>query len=415
MQGLNFIRRIGLAAVCAVLLAGCQCGTSQKSETGVQPGDSAGSPGDTDTDASDSAGADSGPSSGDSSDSGAEGECIPRDEAPLLPATASEYADLCEPYVGVTPTIDCGDGVPIPILVDGVEVFEEPPECDNPDFKGSCPVGSRIGSMPGVDAEGNTLPDVVWAFFCRSQGEESLEEGIASVQFIGHNTVTGATCFFESADAIGQTGHIDYLRWGEDGYLDGEFPGPDEEGFDDAFITDSDCSECHQSDPFIHTPWVDQAKDPSDKTKTVLPQTAEVDSPYWVVGGPNWDLRTVHIEENGCVSCHRAPESSRILQYSGLDIHSFMPPDDPGSMVADYAAITACYRQGPENTAGCEWVDPPGAYCEEYTDGPDGGGPGQQNYDCPDDFDPDAPCEDGDVCLLDGTWYKCERGSWVSY
>ena len=153
-------------------------------------------------------------------DTGEADECIPRDQAPNLPNTASEYADMCEAYLGVTPTIDCGEGAPIPILVDGVEVFEEPNDCDNPDFKGACPVGSRIGRVTGKNAQGEALEDVVWAYFCRSQGPESLVSGIASVQIIGHNTSTGAPCFFESADALGQTGHIDF---DSAGYLDGNF------------------------------------------------------------------------------------------------------------------------------------------------------------------------------------------------
>ena len=65
-------------------------------------------------------------------------DCIPSEEAPAMPYRASEYAALCEPYVGVPPTVDCGDGVPIPIEVDGVEVFEDQTRCDNTDFKGTC-------------------------------------------------------------------------------------------------------------------------------------------------------------------------------------------------------------------------------------------------------------------------------------
>ena len=345
-------------------------------------------------------------------------ECIPREEAPSMPNTASEYADMCEVYLGVTPTIDCGDGAPIPILVDGVEVFEEPNDCDNPDFKGACPVGSRIGRLTGTNTQGEVLEDVVWAYFCRSQGPESLASGIASVQIIGHNTTTGATCFFESADAIGQTGHIDYLRFGEDGYLDGEFPGPDDVGFNDAFIVSDDCSECHQADPFIHTPWVDQARLPEDPSQPVLPTTAGPDSPYWVVAGAQWDLRTVHIEGNGCVECHRAPESNRILVYNQVDVNTFMPPNETGSMNEDAAQIARCYRQGPDRVEGCEWVDPPGAYCEEFEDGSSGGGSGGgggSSTECPEDFDPSESCTDGDKCTMDGRWYVCEGGEWVVY
>ena len=57
--------------------------------------------------------------------------------ADTMPATASEYARLVEPALGVVPTIDCGEGVRIPIHVEGVEVFEDQERfaCDTPDFR----------------------------------------------------------------------------------------------------------------------------------------------------------------------------------------------------------------------------------------------------------------------------------------
>ena len=68
--------------------------------------------------------------------------------ADVMPASASEYASLVSAELGVVPTIDCGDGVRIPIIVDAVEVFEDQDayQCDHHDFKGTCLVGSRIGS-----------------------------------------------------------------------------------------------------------------------------------------------------------------------------------------------------------------------------------------------------------------------------
>ncbi len=233
---------------------------------------------------------------------------------------------------------------------------------------------------------------------------------------IGYHAGTGATCFFESPDVVGEDGHIAYLRFGKDGYLDGEFPGPDDPEFDDAFVPPvGACSDCHQADPFIHTPWIDQARLPEDPSQPALPQASGPDSPYWVVGGASWDLRTVHIEGNGCVGCHRAPESRRILAYNGVDLNAFMPPDSPGSLADDHTAINACYRAGPDNTPGCDWVDPPGAYCEEYDGsggGGGGGGGGSSDEDCPEDFDPTESCENGEKCVLDGQWYYCDGGEW---
>ena len=74
--------------------------------------------------------------------------------------------------------------------------------------------------------------------------------------------------------------------------------------------------------------------------------------------------------------------------------------------------------QGPDRVEGCEWVDPPGAYCEEFEDGSgDGGsgGGGGSSTECPDDFDPSQPCTEGDKCTTGGRWYVCEGGEWVMY
>ena len=122
-------------------------------------------------------------------------------EAPM-PFLATEYAAMCEPELGRVPKVACDDGVLIPILVDGVEVFEDPGNhaCDNPDgLRGGCSPGSRLGHVEGRDAGG--LPHVSWVYFCRSVGPENLERyGWGSVQMIGYNRRSGATCFFEAAD-----------------------------------------------------------------------------------------------------------------------------------------------------------------------------------------------------------------------
>jgi hypothetical protein len=41
------------------------------------------------------------------------------------------------------------------------------------------------------------------------------------------------------------------------------------------------------------------------------------------------------------------------------------------------------------------------------------GGDGDQE--CPEDFDPDKPCEDGDKCILGDVWWYCDSGEWVAY
>ena len=301
----------------------------------------------------------------------AEDACIPGGKAQTMPETASEYAAMCLPHVGVPPTVDCGAGVRIPIHVDGVEVFESPGyrQCDTPDFKGNCNVGSRIGRVQGKAADGSPLDDVVWAWFCRSAGRDLFEKGVASVQMIGHNKTTGATCFFESPDGKGDLIQgREYLHMDERGLLAGKLPGPDYEDFNRAWIPPPpgvQCAQCHQNNAFLHDPWIDSARLPSNPSETVLPGWVDPEAPYWVVGGTHWDLRTPHIEGNACLDCHRAPtRTASLLEAGRVHVNEFMPPRRPGSLKADYEALLACHDQGPANTPGCDWLIPPGGGCE---------------------------------------------------
>ena len=299
----------------------------------------------------------------------AQDACVPGGKVLTMPDTASEYAAMCMPHVGVPPTIDCGAGVRIPIHVDGTEVFESPGyrECDTPDFKGNCNVGSRIGRVQGKAADGSRLDDVVWAYLCRSAGRELFERGIASVQMIGHNKTTGATCFFESPDGKGDLTQADYLHFDDDGLLAGKLPGPDSPDFDKAWIPPPDgvqCTQCHQNNAFLHDPWIDGARLPSNPGEPVLPGWVDPEAPYWVVGGTDWDLRTPHIEGNACLDCHRAPtRTARLLEAGQVHVNEFMPPRKPGSLKADYAALLACHDDGAGNTPGCDWMVPPGGGC----------------------------------------------------
>ena len=304
-----------------------------------------------------------------------EQSCIPFNQIESIPTNTTEYADMCMEHIGVPPIVDCGEGVEIPIYVNGEYVTEDQPtgQCDNTDFKGGCFRGSTVARIEGTDQYGDPMPEVVWVYFCRSQGADYLEQGIVSVQMIGYNQETGATCFFESPDAVGDLIQAQYLSFDDNGILDGEFPGYGTPGFDQVFhspsVSQTNCISCHTSDPFIHNPWLDGARLPSDPSQPVVPELATPDLPYFAVGGygSQWDNRSIHIPENQCLSCHR---SSMFLAYDTYDqighvtINDFMPPYNPGSLSDDYLELIECWVNNPENTDNCYWMLPPGGGCE---------------------------------------------------
>ena len=96
-------------------------------------------------------------------------------------------------------------------------------------------------------------------------------------------------------------------RLGRDEFtgLTGQMPSPEDPAFDRAFIpAPGQCVRCHQNNPFIRNPWLDGARLPGNPNEAVFP-TVGARSPYYVVGGANWDMRTIHIENNACLTCHR--------------------------------------------------------------------------------------------------------------
>ena len=292
-------------------------------------------------------------------------DCIPGTTCGSMPSGAREYAAMCALELGVAPTVDCGAGVLLPITVGGVEVFEDPGlhECDKASLQiGDCMPGSSLQRFEGRNADGTPRPDVVWVSFCRHDGRDDVVgfDMPDSVQLIGYNYDTGATCFFESGDNRPWT-HVD-----ESNRLLGVLPGPDDPAFDQAYtVPGVQCVRCHQADPFNHNPWINSARLPEDPRQPVLPVIPGPNSPYYVVGGQDWDMRTIHIEGNRCLGCHRIGMET-LAEYTGdhWDPNEHMPPHAPGAFAADYAELVACWENGPENTPGCDWVIPPAGDCD---------------------------------------------------
>lgn len=281
--------------------------------------------------------------------------------------TAIEYAKQIEPDLGVPPQIDIGKGVEIPIYIDGVQAtgsfhFSD---CDNPDRAGQgCVSGSVMMRFEGKTADGTPLPHVVWVAFARhSGGNDPKNLRGSSVQMIGHNKESGATAFFESTNALEPWAS----REPETGRLLGIMPWIDKpEQFNQAYDPiPMQCVICHQNDPWVHNDFIDAAKMPGTD-EPVVPviversRNLEFDLPYYVIGGENWDMRTIHIEGNKCLDCHRiGMPTLEFFMASGWDPNDHMPPKNPDSLSEDFQALLECWENSPEETPGCDWVIPP--------------------------------------------------------
>ena len=304
--------------------------------------------------------------------------CQPENTSIAGNSSALEYAKLIEAELGLPPAVDCGAGVEQPIYVDGVATVGNPGlhQCDNPSLQiGDCMSGSSVQRYRGTNADGSTRHDVVWVSFCRHDGRGDVFgfDIDDSVQMIGYNKVTGATAFFESADNREWT-HVDPVT----NRLVGKLPGIDDpEAFDRAYVrSDTQCVACHQADPFIHNPFIDGAKRSHASSQPVVPRIggrkSKSNTPYYVIGGKDWDMRTIHIEGNECLDCHRIGMKT-VEEFMGDHWHpnQHMPPPDPGSLSDDFAELLTCWTDGPENTPGCEWVIPPAGDCPSQVVGED--------------------------------------------
>ncbi|MBB75924.1 MAG: hypothetical protein CMJ75_15570 [Planctomycetaceae bacterium] len=274
-----------------------------------------------------------------------------------FPETAFEYAQMCEAELGVPPRVNLDQSIEIPLYVNGVRTYGELFTCDNPTLLGKSSVsGSTLQRYEGKTAAGQPLPDVVWVAFGRNSSS-SHKHVVGSVQMIGYNKKTGATGFFESGDRIGPWVTLDEktLR------MRGKMPWIDEpDEFNKAFVTpgDTQCVQCHQSDPFITNSFINAAKLPGTD-ESVVP-ALDADSPYFVIGGENWDMRTIHIAGNACLECHRVGMATiDLFTRSAWDPNGHMPPHDPGSLVEDYLALSVAWQRGPEAVEGAEWIIPP--------------------------------------------------------
>jgi hypothetical protein len=280
-----------------------------------------------------------------------------------FPETAFEYAKMVEPELGVPPRINLDEGVEIPLYVDGVQKYGvfNPDAVDNPSLlgKGTTASGSVLQRYEGKTADGKPLPDVVWVAFGRNENRDGNHRRfIGSVQMIGYNQTTGATAFFEtSAPAPWITQDETTLR------MRGQIPWIDEpREFNKAFQTPAavrtQCVSCHQADPFITSPFVNAARIPGTD-ESVVP-FLDADAPYYVIGGEDWDMRTIHIEGNACFECHRVGmKTFELFTAARWDHNKHMPPHDPGSLADDVRELLDAWQKGPDNVEGANWIIPP--------------------------------------------------------
>lgn len=232
------------------------------------------------------------------------------DSISAKPGTALYYALEVEKELGPLPHFNCNDCLEIPITQNGVQVLEKVDWCDKPAaFGDPCQIGNRVGRIQGTHANGDPRPEVIYMMFCRDGG----------MGVIGHNSETGATAFFSVEEMTNVYAFI---------------PGPHDPWYEKSWqspivVAADNCYKCHMADPFLHTPWIDQVRNPDKPGEPLVPLIASETSPYFFIGDefpidgplqPSID----ELVDNECISCHGAQCMPSFFNLSVDELE--MPP-----------------------------------------------------------------------------------------
>ncbi len=287
------------------------------------------------------------------------------------------------------PSVDelqCGNGEPIVTYhaeLSDPDFTLEPTapgatRCANPSLlTGSCRQGSKLGQL--------THHDVSVYWICREpyldlDGSVIYED----MAVVGHNTRTGATCFWDDINDVMHEDDVpplDLLEASEDErarsielfqYNDG-----------------STCATCHDHDPFIYTPYLQS---------THWQSIAADKGPYHLVTldgtpRPTGVMHLVSPPANACNSCHRlgsantcsyfAPDSLAAAKTNAHEpqVHDAAEPGSPhwklahwmpsqAEAIADFIDWEATYAEARDHILeccespgvdanGCEWAPVP--------------------------------------------------------
>ncbi|MEM6990918.1 MAG: PPC domain-containing protein, partial [Myxococcota bacterium] len=247
-------------------------------------------------------------------------------------ASTEAYADACVAELGDIPffprvedgdfgTFNCLEATPLPTTVTDLDgnvrmPSEEVEVCDNPQYiYSSCEANAERGvtNGPRVTTARND-EGTEWVLLCRKAKEEEGEYN--DIAMLGHNPVTGKTCFFQNALYSRTDGTaIPHPGDRRDSETSPETSPTLWSGIHGGLGSGIECASCHDSDPFIHTPWIDQAK--REDGTTVVPKMGEHegfvlgsnDAPYALINqhGQNWTMpqQLVSEEAAACTNCHR--------------------------------------------------------------------------------------------------------------
>jgi len=216
--------------------------------------------------------------------------------ADAQPSDFETYAASCAAQVAEIPAINCGEGVLVPITVNGAtpEQYTKDMTCDRPGLlpngegsDGQCVPGSRILDLSTDRAQITVM--------CRQKNIRNPIDALVfnEIDIIAHNPASGATCWFQAEAEAGQP---------FDGRNVPSPNAPDAAQFWNPIkdILTADCGGCHDNDPIMYSPflgqvWGEIATNPLGLYFHIEPE----------MGFDKWPVTSLNPRDNTCLGCHR--------------------------------------------------------------------------------------------------------------
>lgn len=306
----------------------------------------------------------------------------------------SAYAGQCAQRLGRLKPMNCLDGEIIPITIEGVPIPTEltatqassyrfgtgqsQQSCDKPALlelgeQGQCIPYSRVMRVDSFRPDGSKHPDVDTILLCRRYtarlGRHSWRgqsyEGAKSPAFediaiIQHNRVTGETCWFQALPPLGESKDARRVPPPDEGALPAGTPSHAERAstfwLSPAETAQRDCVMCHDADPWMHSPYIDQVRlsDGSSLVFSGMKASGGRTGRYSVVGSryfPSWTMPTALAAAplaNGrsCTSCHELGSRESCARWISQSAGKSFPPN--------------LSRRGRTDFHLSHWMPPPG-------------------------------------------------------
>ncbi len=232
--------------------------------------------------------------------------------------------------------------------------------CDRPAWLGysgdqssvsQCSPFSRV--MATVNSKGTRIVVACRRYALRAKDDTAFDD----INMIAHNPTTGKTCFFNSRLENPQdASHIPSPRSAEG----------DRFWMDVRDVASVQCTNCHDADPWIHSPWIDQLKGAGGHA--LVPKIGD-DSAYSIAtkysvfaresltvptpgGDVAWEQPSQLVDAGKCGGCHRIGSQASVVEWVARSVGDGSQASWFNRWVSDAYRTTAKLRWMSPNAAG---------------------------------------------------------------